>query len=204
MAADLGKLNKTLSEQPFIGGFEVGTEDVKTFETIKAAPDAKKFAHVARWYRNIASYSANERAAWSGGAAATSGEDKGDDFDLFGSDDEDDEEKKKVVEERLKAYAEKKAKKPGPIAKSSVILDVKPWDDETNMKEMEDLVRSIEMDGLVWGGGKLIAIGYGISKLQIICVIEDDKVSVDDLIERITTDFESHVQSVDIAAFNKI
>ena len=33
------------------------------------------------------------------------------DFDLFGSDDEDDEEKKKVVEERLKAYAEKKAKK---------------------------------------------------------------------------------------------
>ncbi|PAV65674.1 hypothetical protein WR25_17198 [Diploscapter pachys] len=126
------------------------------------------------------------------------------DFDLFGSDDDEDAEKKKVVEERLKAYAEKKAKKPGPIAKSSVILDVKPWDDETNMKEMEDLVRSIEMDGLVWGGGKLIAIGYGISKLQIICVIEDEKVSVDDLIERITTDFESHVQSVDIAAFNKI
>ncbi|CAD6194564.1 unnamed protein product [Caenorhabditis auriculariae] len=127
-----------------------------------------------------------------------------DDFDLFGSDDEEDEEKKKIVEERLKAYAEKKSKKPGPIAKSSVILDVKPWDDETNMQEMEDLVRGIEMDGLVWGGGKLIPIGYGIKKLQIICVIEDLKVSVDDLIEKITGDFENHVQSVDIAAFNKI
>lgn len=38
---------------------------------------------------------------------------------------------------------------------------MKPWDDETDMKELEDNVRSIEMDGLVWGGGKLIPIGYG-------------------------------------------
>ncbi|CAI2352326.1 unnamed protein product [Caenorhabditis sp. 36 PRJEB53466] len=128
-----------------------------------------------------------------------------DDFDLFGSDDEEeDAEKKKIVEERLAAYAEKKSKKAGPIAKSSVILDVKPWDDETDLAEMEKLVRSIEMDGLVWGGGKLIAIGYGIKKLQIITVIEDLKVSVDDLIERIQGDFEDHVQSVDIVAFNKI
>ncbi|PAV68424.1 hypothetical protein WR25_09763 [Diploscapter pachys] len=148
--------------------------------------------------------SGSASAAKSAPAPAKEESKEDEDFDLFGSEDEEDDEKKKIVEERLKAYAEKKAKKPGPIAKSSVILDVKPWDDETNMKEMEDLVRSIEMDGLVWGGGKLIAIGYGISKLQIICVIEDEKVSVDDLIERITTDFESHVQSVDIAAFNKI
>ncbi|KAE9416456.1 hypothetical protein Angca_003578 [Angiostrongylus cantonensis] len=125
------------------------------------------------------------------------------DFDLFGSDDEDPE-KAKIVEERLKAYHEKKSKKPGPIAKSSVILDVKPWDDDTNLKEMENLVRGIEMDGLVWGGSKFIPVGYGIKKLQIISVIEDDKVSVDDLVEKITGEFESHVQSVDIAAFNKI
>ncbi|KAF1756351.1 hypothetical protein GCK72_012804 [Caenorhabditis remanei] len=128
-----------------------------------------------------------------------------DDFDLFGSEDEEeDEAKKKIVEERLAAYAEKKSKKAGPIAKSSVILDVKPWDDETDLAEMEKLVRSIEMDGLVWGGGKLLPIGYGIKKLQIITVIEDLKVSVDDLIEKIQGDFEDHVQSVDIVAFNKI
>ncbi|TKR79858.1 hypothetical protein L596_014017 [Steinernema carpocapsae] len=127
------------------------------------------------------------------------------DLDLFGSDDdEDDEEKKRITEERLKAYAEKKSKKPGPIAKSSVILDVKPWDDETDLGEMEKLVRSIEQDGLVWGGAKLIPLAFGIKKLQIICVIEDLKVSVDDLIEKITSDFDEHVQSVDIAAFNKI
>ncbi|VDL83997.1 unnamed protein product, partial [Nippostrongylus brasiliensis] len=104
------------------------------------------------------------------------------DFDLSGSDDEEDAEKAKVVEERLKAYAEKKAKKPGPIAKSSVILDVKPWDDETDLKEMENLVRGIEMDGLVWGGAKLIPIGYGeyidstrllhLKKKLNVCVLE--------------------------------
>ena len=44
---------------------------------------------------------------------------------------------------------------PGPIAKSSVVLDVKPWDDETDMKALEQAVRSIQMDGLVWGACKL-------------------------------------------------
>ena len=35
------------------------------------------------------------------------------------------------------------------------------------------------------------------------CVIEDEKVSVDELTEKIQ-EFEDFVQSVDIAAFNKI
>lgn len=43
---------------------------------------------------------------------------------------------------------------PAVIAKSSVILDVKPWDDETDMQEMEKLVRTIKKDGLVWGACK--------------------------------------------------
>ena len=37
------------------------------------------------------------------------------------------------------------------IAKSNIVLDVKPWDDETDMVELEKCVRSIEMDGLLWG-----------------------------------------------------
>merc|ERR1712241_641469 len=44
-----------------------------------------------------------------------------DDVDLFGSSDEEEsEEKKRITEERLKAYHEKKAKKPQVIAKTSV------------------------------------------------------------------------------------
>merc|ERR1711976_960464 len=109
----------------------------------------------------------------------------------------------KLKEERLAAYAEKKAKKPALIAKSNIILDVKPWDDETDMKVLEEKVRSVETDGLLWGASKLVPVGYGIKKLQICCVVEDDKVGTDFLEEEITA-FEDYVQSVDIAAFNKI
>ena len=95
----------------------------------------------------------------------------------------------------LAAYAAKKAKKPALIAKSNIILDVKPWDDETDMAELEKCVRSIEMDGLLWGASKLVAVGYGIKKLQISCVVEDDKVSTDDLEEKICG-FEDFVSAV--------
>jgi len=131
-------------------------------------------------------------------------EEESDEDDLFGSDsEEEDEEAARIKEERLKAYAEKKAKKPGPIAKSNIMLDVKPWSDETDMKELERLVRSIEKDGLKWGASKLQEIAYGITKLVITCVVEDDKVGTDFLEEQICG-FEDHVQSMDIAAFNKI
>ncbi|XP_028443561.1 eukaryotic translation elongation factor 1 delta b (guanine nucleotide exchange protein) isoform X1 [Perca flavescens] len=128
-------------------------------------------------------------------------DDDDDDIDLFGSDD--DEEADKLKEQRLKEYAEKKAKKPGIIAKSSILLDVKPWDDETDMVKLEECVRSVQADGLLWGTSKLVPVGYGIKKLQIACVVEDDKVGTDMLEEEITK-FEDYIQSVDVAAFNKI
>ena len=71
------------------------------------------------------------------------------------------------------------------------------------MKETERLVRSIEADGLLWGAAKLVPLAYGIKKLQINCVIEDDKISTDFLEEEITK-FEDYVQSMDVAAFNKV
>ena len=128
---------------------------------------------------------------------------KDDDFDLFDSDEEDSAEKQRIKEERLKQYTEKKAGKKEVIAKSSILLDVKPWDDETDMKALEAAVRNISIDGLVWGQSKLIPVAYGVKKLQIGCVIEDDKVSTEALDEQICS-FDDYVQSVDIAAFNKI
>ncbi|XP_010782293.1 eukaryotic translation elongation factor 1 delta a (guanine nucleotide exchange protein) isoform X2 [Notothenia coriiceps] len=130
-------------------------------------------------------------------------EDEDDDMDLFGSDDEDDEEAERLKQERLDAYAAKKSKKPALIAKSSLLLDVKPWDDETDMAKLEECVRSVQMEGLLWGASKLVPVGYGIKKLQITCVIEDDKVGTDMLEEEITK-FEDFIQSIDVAAFNKI
>jgi len=40
--------------------------------------------------------------------------------------------------------------------------------DETDMAELEKNVRAIQKDGLVWGGSKLVAVGYGV-KVGIKC-----------------------------------
>lgn len=71
------------------------------------------------------------------------------------------------------------------------------------MKGLEDSVRSIEQDGLVWGLSKLVAVGFGIKKLQINLVIEDEKVSLDDLQDKIA-EFEDYVQSSDVVAMQKL
>merc|ERR1711946_12487 len=175
------------------------------------APGAA-YPHALRWYNHIMSMDLGKNAAHSVPAAtpaaapakAAAPADDDDEVDLFAdSDEEDDEEAAKIKEARVAAYKEKKSQKAAVIAKSSIVLDVKPWDDETDMKEMEAKVRTIVADGLVWGASKLVPVGYGIMKLQIGCVVEDLKVSVDWLSEEICN-FEELVQSVDIAAFQKI
>ena len=217
----LKELNQHLEPLAYMHGYLPSQEDAYVFGTIKSAPTAQ-YVHAARWYKHIQSFTEAERSAWPKRSAegvvvpgtATSSakkesppkEAKGgdDDFDLFGSDEEqEDEEKKKLTEARLKAYAEKKSKKPGPIAKSNVIYDIKPWDDTIDIKEIEAKVRTIASDGLVWGTSKVLPVAFGINKLQICCCVEDDKVSTDWLEEQITS-FEDLVQSVDVVAFNKV
>merc|ERR1711935_516507 len=138
-------------------------------------------------------------------APAPAADDEDDDVDLFGSesDEEEDAEAAKVREERLAAYAAKKSKKPALIAKTSVLLDCKPWDDETDMDVMLKEIKKIEMDGLLWGASKLVPVGYGISKLQVMIVVEDLKVSIEELQEKIC-EIEDYVQSCDVNCMNKI
>ena len=71
------------------------------------------------------------------------------------------------------------------------------------MEKLKANVLAIEMDGLVWGGSKLVAVGFGIKKLQINLVVEDEKVSIDDLQEKVAED-EEHVQSSDVVAMQKL
>ncbi|CAL4088979.1 unnamed protein product [Meganyctiphanes norvegica] len=201
-------LNDFLADRSYVDGYVATQGDVTVFTGLGKAP-AGSFAHALRWYNHIASYGA-EKSKFPAGSGKVGTPTKmevdedDDDVDLFGSDDEEeDAEAARVREERLKAYAEKKANKPGPIPRSQIMLDVKPWDDETDMKALEASVRTIEMDGLRWGASKLNPVGFGIQKLSILCTVEDAKVSVDDLSEKIE-EFEDYVQSVDVAAFNKV
>ena len=114
-------------------------------------------------------------------------------------------------EARLKAIAdEMRAKKAAAgklkvtIAKSSVVLDVKPWDDETDLAAMEKEVRKVTPEGLEWQASQLEDIGYGIKKLRIMCQVVDDLISVDEDVVNKIMEIEDHVQSCDIFAFNKV
>jgi len=205
----LAELNSYLSERSYVVGYQPSQADVTVFDALGKAPDASKFAYVSRWFSHLQAFTVADRSGFPGSSSAvTIGEAKAEakeSFDLFADDEEEDEAYEKELEERRKAAVAAKGgkQKKDVIAKSMVIMDVKPWDDETPMDKLEECVRSIVMDGLVWGTSKLVPVGYGIKKLQIGSVIEDDKVSVDDLEEKIVA-FEQYVQSMDIAAFNKL
>jgi len=109
--------------------------------------------------------------------APTAEAEEEEDVDLFsGDDEEEDAEAARIRDERLAEYKKKEGKPSRPP--SLLLLDVKPWDDETDMKELEANVCAIE---IVWGASKLVAVGFGIKKLQINLVIGDEKVSLDEL-----------------------
>ena len=129
---------KTLADK---ARYEPTQADVVVYKSLPSAPNKTTHAHAARWYTHISSWKA-EHASLPGdskktaadyvptlkAAAATTEKEApaedDDEVDLFGSDDEDDAEAERVKQERLKAYAEKKAAKPKTIAKSIVTLDV--------------------------------------------------------------------------------
>ncbi|CAG06398.1 unnamed protein product, partial [Tetraodon nigroviridis] len=206
--AGLKSLNDFLADRSYIEGFTASQADTSVFDSIPSAPPPT-LSHLRRWYNHIKSFQAQRSNLPSSKTQfvlheASRNDASDDDIDLFGSEDEEEAaEAARIKEQRLAEYAAKKSKKPALVAKSSILLDVKPWDDETDMKKLEECVRSISMDGLLWGQSKLVPVGYGIHKLQIGCVVEDEKVGTDMLEEAITA-FEEHVQSVDVAAFNKI
>ncbi|KAL7785852.1 hypothetical protein V8C37DRAFT_393566 [Trichoderma ceciliae] len=218
--AGLALLNSWVSTRSYITGFSASQADVAVFKALKETPSADKYPSAARWYKHIATYE-DEFATLDGDASkpytvygpevaevtlnpAKAPEADDDDVDLFGSDDEEeDAEAARVREERLAEYRKKKEAKPKIAAKSVVTLDVKPWDDETDLAALEAAVRGVEKDGLLWGASKLVAVGFGIKKLQINLVVEDEKISLDELQEELQ-EFEDYVQSTDVVAMQKL
>jgi len=110
----------------------------------------------------------------------------------------------KAFEAKKKAAAEAAGKAPLE-AKSLIIYEVKPVDDETDLQALgKRILTEIVQDGLFWKTEfKTAPIAYGIEKLIIGATIIDAKVSTDDVQEKIE-EMEDMVQSVDIQSFNKL
>ncbi|KAF2447468.1 elongation factor 1 beta subunit [Karstenula rhodostoma CBS 690.94] len=220
--AGLTLLNNWVKTRSYIVGYTPSQADVKVFQQLKTVPAPEKYPFAWRWYNHILTWESEfsslpgdptkDHTAYGpeqtelpvNPAKAPAAEEEDDDeVDLFGSDDEVDEEAEKLKAERLAEYNKKKAGKVKPAAKSIVTMDVKPWDDETDLEQLKANVLAIEKDGLVWGASQFVTVGFGIKKLQINLVVEDDKVSTDELQQQIEED-EDHVQSTDIVAMQKL
>ena len=106
--------------------------------------------------------------------------------DLFGDDNEEDAEAAKAAAAAIKAAAAGKKKKE-VIAMSLVMLEVKPLDDTTSLDDLaKKIFAEITQEGLFWKTEyKKEPVAFGIFKLIIGFSCEDEKVSVDDIVEKI-------------------
>ena len=128
--------------------------------------------------------------------------DDDDDLDLFGEETEED---KKAKEEMKKKNKEnKKGKKKKEVDKSHVILEVKGWDAEQDLESLaKKIISTIKKDGLSWNTGyKLEEVAFGVKKLVIAFLAEDEKCSVQEIVDELES-WENDIQSVEVVSFNK-
>lgn len=221
---DANTLETTLKNQQWVGGQTPTSADKEAFEALKGQNiSAETHPNVFAWFFLTSKFSDAIMKSWPAGGAATAGAKGGkggkgdnkkggkkeakkeeDDLDdLFGDDNEEDAAAAKAAAEAAKA----KAKKPKKvvIAMSLVMLEVKPMDDTIDLDVLaKRIINEITQDGLFWKTEyKKEPVAFGIFKLIIGFSLEDEKVSVDDVVERIEA-MDDMVQSVEIAAFNKI
>ena len=143
-----------------------------------------------------------------------------DDFDMGFDDEEDEDEEAQAAADKaraermaaaLKLKQEADAKKdlkpkaPKPVERSLVVLEVKPWEADTDLVKVWNHIKDNKsQEGLTWGlSHKLEPVAFGVMKLVMTCSIVDSLVLMDDI-----TDFieglEEWVQSVNVVSMNKI
>jgi translation elongation factor EF-1beta len=109
---------------------------------------------------------------------------------------------RKLKEEKDLKDGKKKGEK--AVEKSLLVLDVKPWEADTDLEKVWHMIKEYKQEGLAWGESfKLEPVAYGIKKLVMTCTIVDSLVLMDDITENIEA-LEEHVQSCTVASMNKI
>lgn len=180
----LQKLDAHMATHSYVAGYNPTQQDVAVFSKLLGAP-ASKFPHAGRWYRQIASYTEEGRAAWPGqkpkAQQKEAAAEEEADFDPFA-----DETPEEAQAAQAVAAKKPEKKKKVVINKSQLVIDVKPTSVNTNLDELEKLVKGIKMDGVEWSVTcKKVPIAFGLMKLQIGCNIVDDLVNTDDILAQI-------------------
>ena len=228
----LNDLEKKLANNLFVKGAQPSHEDAEAFEkfiTAKCVPDQDKFPSVWAWYSLMVLFEDEVIKSWKpsgkpeqhkkgekgekGGKKDKKGkkekekeekkEEKGgdDDLDLFGEETEED---KKAKEEMKNKNKDKKKGKKKEVDKSHVILEVKGWEADQDLESLaKKIISTIKKDGLSWNTGyKLEEVAFGVKKLIIAFLAEDEKCSVQEIVDELES-WENDIQSVEVVSFNK-
>ena len=224
----LADLEKKLANNLFVKGAQPSHEDAEAFEkfiTAKCVPDQDKFPSVWAWYSLMVLFEDEVIKSWKASPKPEQGKKGGkgkggkkedkkpekeekkeekkeeDDMDLFGEETEED---KQAKEEMKKKNKDKKKGKKKEVDKSHVILEVKGWEADQDLEALaKKIINTIKKDGLSWNTGyKLEEVAFGVKKLIIAFLAEDDKCSVQEITDELES-WENDIQSVEVVSFNK-
>ena len=99
---------------------------------------------------------------------------------------------------------EKTNNKNNKIPYSIILLEIKIWDSEQDLEHLVNKIHKIEKEGLYWKKEyKLEEIAFGIKKIILTLIVDDDKISIDELIDQIES-WENEIHSVDILSFKEL
>lgn len=219
----LTALNKALENSLYIKGGAPSIDDASTFEAMKAeklVPLQDKYPNVWAWYSLMVLYEEVVIASWKAQKEEKSEGKKNvkkpehkkpeekkedDDFDPFAEETQEDKEKLENLKKKNKEEGKKKKDDKKGTARSLILIEVKGWDSEQDLDALaQKIIKEININGLQWKEEyKLAEVAFGVKKIILGMVVEDDICSVDDITEKLES-WEDDIQSVDILSFNKL
>lgn len=253
---DYDKLNAYFADHSYFQNYSLSAQDLKLFNQITTVVDKYIYPHLFRWHKHINTLpryvfdqlnKGNEKdqtqaKAQSGKGAekpqekkavADDDDDVDDDIDLFGDSTED---TKAVLEKKKKeAELKKKEQKEKDKNRSILIIEIRPKTIDTDIQKIPKLVKQKIVDEHIkWGEEvKTIPVAFGLCNIHMSCIIYDDFVNTNELIEKIENididdeelrkkrqmllgqeeegeepspedDFDFMVQSAEVITFNKL
>ncbi|CAD2090095.1 elongation factor 1-beta, putative [Plasmodium vinckei brucechwatti] len=192
--SDYGKLNTFFAENSYFEHYMLSANDIKIYSQIKCVINKDTYPHLYRWYSHISSlpkhvldkYMDNKNCKKNCPKKAANDDDDND-IDLFGDSNNDDksilEKKKQEKEEALKKKKQKEKEK----NRSILIIEIKPKSIDTDISKIPKLVKEKIVDeNIKWGEEvKKLPVAFGLYKLHMSCIIYDDFVNTNELIEKI-------------------
>ena len=195
----LKEINFSLNDKLFINGDQPSSEDAEIFEKIRHnfILDKGDYPNIFAWLQFMTLFENKVIESWKinkKGKNKNKNEEENeeDEFNLLLN---------KIYEEKQKKSNNKNNE--NEIHYSFVLLEIKVWDSEQDLDALAKKIQNIEKEGLVWKKEyKLKEIIFGIQKILMGLIVNDDIISIDEIIDEIQS-WEDEVQSIEMA-FNKL